>query len=96
VTDERTVAQLRAITWLLAHLDAAAGKRALVQRRRKRSDAEIFRRFPAFVVPTYPGDERLFASEAFRAWLPDDLPVERARLEEVMAWSDGQGPGGEV
>jgi GT2 family glycosyltransferase len=89
VTDERTVAQLRAITWLLAHLDAAAGKRALIQRRRKRSDAEIFRRFPAFLVPTYPGDERLFASDAFRAWLPDNLPVERARLEEVMAWADG-------
>jgi hypothetical protein len=91
VTDERTVAQLRATTWLLAHLDAAASSRAAVQRRRKRSDAEIFRRFPAYLVPTYPGDDRLFASEGFRAWLPDDLPLERAALEEVIAWPPGEG-----
>jgi hypothetical protein len=52
---------------------------------RKRSDAEIFERFPLWIVPTYPGDDRLFASDGFRAWLPDDLPFEHATLGEVMA-----------
>jgi len=90
VTDERTVAQLRATTWILAHLEASAAARSAVQRRRKRSDAEIFRRFPLYLVPTYPGDETLFGSEGFRAWLPDDLPLVRATLEEVMAWPPGE------
>ena len=93
VTDERTVAQLRAITWLLANLDGSAAERQAVQRRRKRSDAEIFRRFPLYLVPTYPGDERLFASAGFRAWLPDDLPLERATLEEMIAWPAGEDEG---
>jgi GT2 family glycosyltransferase len=88
LTDHRTVAQLRVQTWLLAHLDRATEKRAAVQRRRKRSDAEIFRRFPLYVVPTYPGDERLFDSKAFRAMLPADLPVERRDLADVMAWDE--------
>lgn len=88
VSDPRTVAQLRAHQWILRHLDEAAAKRAAVQKRRKRSDEEIFRRFPLYVVPTYPGDEALLGSEGFRAWLPEDLPVERHELSEVMAWDD--------
>ena len=84
LTDERTVAQLRATTYLLGHLEANAAKRAAVQARRKVSDREIFRRFPLYVVPTYPGDESLFASKAFAEWLPDDLLFERCRLEDVM------------
>lgn len=92
IEDERTVAQLRALTWILGHLDRAAGRREEVQARRKRSDAEIFRRFPAWIVPTYPGDERLFGSPGFRAWLPAELPVERAELADVIARA---GDGGE-
>lgn len=84
LTDERTIAQLRALHWLLGHLDTAAGTRAAVQRRRKRPDREIFERFPVYVVPTYPGDAALFASPGFEAWLPEDLPVVRARLDEIM------------
>jgi hypothetical protein len=53
---------------------------------RRRSDAEIFARFPLYVVPTYPGDAALFRSDGFRAWLPADVPVEFSTLEEVMAW----------
>ena len=83
--DDRTVAQLRVQTWVLGHLAAAAEKRAAVQSRRRRSDAEIFERFPLWVVPTYPGDEALFGSDGFRAWLPDDLPFEHAALADVMA-----------
>ncbi|MCP4589700.1 MAG: hypothetical protein GY842_03055, partial [bacterium] len=53
-----------------------------------RSDREIFERFPLYVIPTYPGDERLFESEAFATWLGDDLPIVRRTLEEVMEMGD--------
>lgn len=84
LTDERTIAQFRVLHWLLGHLDGAAETRAAVQRRRKRPDREIFERFPVYLVPTYPGDAALFASPGFEAWLPEDLPVVRARLDEIM------------
>lgn len=84
LTDERTIAQLRALSYLLGHLDAAAEGRARVQARRKRSDREIFERFPVYLVPTYPGDEALFAGEGFAAWYPKELPTVRATLREVM------------
>jgi len=89
LTDERTVAQFRAWTWILGHLDRSAEKRREVQARRRRPDGEYFERFPALIVPTYPGDERLFASDAFRDWLPADLPVERKSLGEVMEIDPG-------
>ncbi len=85
LTDPRTVAQLRANSYLLGHLEQAAAKRRQVQARRKRSDREIFERFPLYVVPTYPGDEELFASQAFLDWLPEDLPLQHRRLDQVMA-----------
>ena len=84
IVDERTVAQFRALHWLVGRLDAAAKARAAVQQRRKRPDREIFERFPLYLVPTYPGDQALFASPGFEAWLPKDLPLVKARLEEIM------------
>ncbi len=78
------MAQLRATHWLLAHLDTAAARRAEVQKRRRRPDREIFERFPLYLVPTYPGDQALFASAGFRSWLPEELPLVEARLEEIM------------
>ncbi|HEX3126125.1 MAG TPA: hypothetical protein VH394_02250, partial [Thermoanaerobaculia bacterium] len=84
LTDERTIAQFRALHWLLGHLDDAAERRAQVQRRRRRPDREIFERFPLYLVPTYPGDETLFASPGFEAWLPPDLPLVRTELAKVM------------
>jgi len=84
LTDGRTVAQLRALTYVLGNLDRSAAKRRAVQARRQRSDLEIFERFPLYLVPTYPGDERLFATRAFSEWLPDDLPIERRRLDQIM------------
>lgn len=87
ITDERTVAQFRAITNLLGNLDRAAECRAAVQKRRKRSDREIFERFPLYVVPTYPGDEVLFAGEGFKGWWPEGVPVVRRELGEVMEMS---------
>jgi GT2 family glycosyltransferase len=86
LTDERTVAQLRALSWLLGNLDRAAACREAVQKRRKRSDREIFERFPLYLVPTYPGDHALFTSPGFQAWLPEDLPLVRGTLEEMMEW----------
>ena len=84
LTDERTIAQLRAVTYLLGNLDRAAAAREQVQSRRRRSDREIFERFPLYLVPTYPGDQALFGSPGFEAWLPEGLPLERRELEEVM------------
>lgn len=87
ITDPRTQAQLRAQAWLLRHLDGAAAKRRAVQARRRVPDREILARFPPYLVPTYPGDEALFASPGFRAWLPAELPLIERTLGEVMAAS---------
>ncbi|MCG8455437.1 MAG: hypothetical protein MI919_04080, partial [Holophagales bacterium] len=59
-------------------------ERQRVQQRRRRSDREYFERFPLAIVPTYPGDERLFAGPAFEGLLPEGLPLVRHELEEVM------------
>jgi GT2 family glycosyltransferase len=86
LTDERTVAQLQALSSLLGNLDGAAERRASVQAARKVPDREILARFPLWVVPTYPGDDALFASPGFRSWLPADVPLVEASLAEVMEW----------
>lgn len=77
-------AQVAGLGAFLAALDQTEAERARLAARRRRSDREIFGRFPLWVVPTYPGDERLFASAAFRAWLPDDLELRFAGLDEVI------------
>jgi GT2 family glycosyltransferase len=87
LTDERTIAQFRALSYLLGHLDRAAERREAVQKRRRRSDREIFARFPPYLVPTYPGDAELFESPGFAAWLPAELPLVRKTLPEIMEWS---------
>jgi GT2 family glycosyltransferase len=84
LTDERTIAQLRGLHWLLGNLGTAAEARSVVQSQRKRCDREIFERFPLYLVPTYPGDQALFASPGFQAWLPEDLPIVKASLDEIM------------
>ena len=88
LTDERTVSQLRAMSYLLGHLDSAAEKRRAVQARRQRPDAEYFERFPPYLVATYPGDEELFASPGFKSWLPGDLPLVEVELADVMQMGD--------
>ena len=84
VVDERTLAQLRAVSSIVRQLDGAAKRRRQVQTRRRRPDREIFERFPLYLVPTYPGDERLFRSEGFQALLPAELKLVRRSLDEVM------------
>ena len=88
ISDPRSVAQLQAVSYLLGNLDRSARKRREVQSRRTRSDEELFERFPLYLVPTYPGDDRLFASEGFRSWLPPGLPLIEASLSDVMAVTD--------
>lgn len=78
------MAQFRALDFLLGHLDGAAEKRAAAQARRRRGDREIFERFPLYLVPTYPGDEALFASPGFRSWLPRDPRLVECALGDVM------------
>ncbi len=87
LTDDRTVAQFRVLTQLWGHLDRWEASRHAIQKRRQRSDREILERFPLYIIPTYPGDESLFASETFRGWLPEDVPLVHETLEDVMSTS---------
>jgi hypothetical protein len=83
VHDPRSLEQLRAVRFLLTNLDRLAERRAAVQSHRIRSDADYFRRFPMLRVPTYPGDDRLFSSEAFRSWFPPELRLDDRTLEDI-------------
>jgi hypothetical protein len=60
-----------------------ATKRQEVQGRRKRSDREIFERFPLHFVPTYPGDHALMQSALFRLLRPR-LPSVEKELHEII------------
>jgi GT2 family glycosyltransferase len=82
--DPRSLAQLQAVSNLLGGLEPSAAARQRAQARRRRADAEIFARFPLLLVPTYPGDEELFASPGFRSWLPREIALEERTLAELM------------
>ena len=84
VVDDQTVAQVRALSAIVRGLDGASERRRLVQARRRRPDREILERFPLYLVPTYPGDEQLFASEGFESLWPADVDPVRLRLGDVM------------
>ena len=77
------LALAEAVDWILARQDLLLAKRREVQARRRRPDREIFGRFPLGVVPTYPGDEGLFADAAFRASL-GRLPVTHHTLGDIL------------
>lgn len=85
LSDELTVAQVRALAWLTRNMDAAAEHRRRVQARRRRPDAELFAMFPLHLVPTYAGDEALFHSPGFHAWLPETPALVFRTLAEIMA-----------
>src|SRR4030095_16495438 len=59
IDDPLTAMQFRALGWIFRNDAHLAKKRHDVQRRRKRSDREIFERFPLRFIPTYPGDEEM-------------------------------------
>lgn len=83
IEDPLTVMQFRAFQWIVNHADRIAEKREGVQRRRQRSDHEIFDRFPLHIVPTYPGDEQLMSSALFRLLRPALSSVEKT-LGDIM------------
>jgi hypothetical protein len=80
----RAEAHLRTLVHIMRLLDTHAARREEVQSRRRISDRELFDRFPLYVVPTYPGDEKLFRSRVFWELLPRDIPVEHRDLSQVM------------
>jgi GT2 family glycosyltransferase len=83
IDDPLTTTQFRALEWIFANGDRIAKKREAVQKLRKRTDGEIFERFPLHVVPTYPGDEPLMRSALFKLLAPK-LPAVEKTLAEVM------------
>ena len=83
IDDPLTAMQFRAFHWILEHEAGIARKRHDVQSRRKRSDREIFERFPLHFVPTYPGDESLMQSALFRLLRPE-LPAVEKKLSEII------------
>jgi GT2 family glycosyltransferase len=83
IDDPLTAMQFRAFDWIVKNESRLAAKRQDVQRRRKRSDHEIFERFPLHFVPTYPGDHALMESALFRLLRPRLPSVER-ELREII------------
>jgi GT2 family glycosyltransferase len=83
IDDPLTAMQFRALDWMFANEQRLAEKRERVQAMRKRTDEEIFERFPLAFVPTYPGDERLFSSQLFASLRPR-LPSTTRKLGDIM------------
>jgi GT2 family glycosyltransferase len=84
IDDPLTAMQFRAFDWVLRNESKLAEKRARVQAMRKRTDREIFERFPLLVVPTYPGDETLMSTQLFRI-LRGELPSVERTLSDIIA-----------
>jgi GT2 family glycosyltransferase len=80
--DPLTRMQFRAIEWFFRNSGKIMEKRGDIQARRKRSDAELFERFPLHSVPTYHGDGELMASALFAALRPEGT-IDRS-LEEII------------
>jgi GT2 family glycosyltransferase len=83
IEDPLTTAHLRALLWIHRSQESLAAKRRAVQSNRRRSDSEIFARFPLRIVPTYPGDDR-FDSDFFREFLAQAPPLVRTTLDEIF------------
>jgi GT2 family glycosyltransferase len=83
IDDPLTAMQFRAFEWIVAHGDRIAAKRTAVQNLRRRSDREIFERFPLQIVPTYPGDKALMSSALFDLLRPS-LPAVERTLSDIM------------
>ncbi|MGZ7033526.1 MAG: hypothetical protein ACXVIJ_16300, partial [Thermoanaerobaculia bacterium] len=83
IDDPLTAMQFRAFDWIVRNQQRIADKRIAVQKRRQRSDREIFERFPLHVVPTYPGDETLMSGPLFRLLRPAIASTER-KLGDII------------
>jgi GT2 family glycosyltransferase len=77
IDDPLTAMQFRAFDWIVRNQQRLIEKRNAVQKSRRRTDREIFERFPLHVVPTYPGDEALMSSALFRLLRPAIASTER-------------------
>lgn len=84
VSDGHLLMQLRAADGFFTGLDTNEARRLEIARKRTVPDREIMTRFPRLVVPTYPGDDGWFTSDAFSGLLPEGWPVEHRRLDEVL------------
>lgn len=84
VSDGHLLMQLRAADGFFAGLEDNESRRIEIAEKRTVPDREIIARFPRLVVPTYPGDDRWFATNAFAALLPEGWPIQRRRLDEVL------------
>jgi hypothetical protein len=83
IDDPLTAMQFRALDWIVENDARLAKKRHEVQRRRRRSDRDIFEKFPLHFVPTYPGDETMMQSALFRILRPA-LPSVDKRLSDLI------------
>jgi hypothetical protein len=83
IDDPLTAMQFRAFEWILQNQERIAIKRKSVQGRRRRSDEEVFSRFPLHVVATYPGDDRLIGGALFRMLRPRLASVDR-KLGDII------------
>jgi GT2 family glycosyltransferase len=84
IDDPLTVAHLKALLWIHRNHETLAAKRRIVQAMRRRSDREIFTKFPLRLVATYPGDEG-FDSDFFRELLAGAPSLVRTTLAEIFA-----------
>jgi hypothetical protein len=73
----------RALSRLVALQAQLVEKRARTQGLRRVPDEQVLSRYPLHLVPTYPGDEALFASALFQAMLPAWPGLVATRLEDV-------------
>ena len=83
IDDPLTAMQFRAFEWIVTNEKKLVAKRDAVQARRRRSDEEIFRRFPLHFVPTYPGDDALMSGPLF-ALLRPSLPAVDRKLSDII------------
>ncbi|HKO57562.1 MAG TPA: glycosyltransferase family 2 protein, partial [Thermoanaerobaculia bacterium] len=81
--DPLTTMQFRALDWIFRNEGRLAEKRSRVQALRRRSDREIFERFPLHIVPTYPGDEPLMRGALFELLRPRLATSER-KLGDII------------
>jgi GT2 family glycosyltransferase len=84
IDDGHLLMQLRAAHGFFEGIGDTETRRREIQRRRVVADRDLAVRFPRLVVPTYEGDRDWFASDAFRALLPGDWPIEFVDLDDIL------------
>jgi hypothetical protein len=83
VDDPLTIAHLKALLWIRRNRESLAARRRDVQKRRRRTDAQIFSKFPLRIVPTYTGDEQ-FDTPFFAEFLAGGPRLVRTTLAEIF------------